>query len=62
MSKKCSTVVSLRGLERRRNEGRRFSDAYKTFLQKYSLKKVGIEKGFFKSARMKGTRRQRDCQ
>ncbi len=62
MSKRYSIVGSLRELDRRRGQDRRFSDAYKKFLKKHSLKEIGIEKDFFRSTRMKSTRRQRDCQ
>ena len=55
--KPVAVVVSLREFERRRGEGSRFGDAYKKFLKKYSLKKVGIEEGFFQSARAKGAGR-----
>ena len=59
MSKKCSIVVSLREFEHRRGKGRRFSEAYKKFLKKYSLEKIGIEEDFFRSARMKSAGRRR---
>jgi hypothetical protein len=58
MSKKCSIVVS-REFERGQGKERRFSEAYKKFLKKYSLHEVGIEENFFRSARTKinGNRR-----
>jgi prevent-host-death family protein len=56
--KPVAVVVSLREFARRRNEGRGFSDGYKKFLQKYSLKEVGLEKDFFRSIREKRVGRE----
>jgi len=55
--KPVAVVVSLREFERQRDEGRRFSDAYKRFLKKYSLKEVGLEEDFVRSVREKGAGR-----
>ena len=62
MSKKSSIVVSLRDFDRRRGKGRRFSEAYKKFLKRYSLKEIGIEEDFFRSARAKDVDCYRVCQ
>lgn len=56
--KPVAVVVSLREFERRRGDGLRFSDAYKKFLKKYSLKEVGLEEDFVQSAREKGVGRE----
>jgi hypothetical protein len=59
MTKRSSIVVCLPKLERGQGKERRFSEAYKKFLKKYSLQEIGIEKDFFRSARtkIKGNRR-----
>ena len=56
--KPVAVVVSLRELERRRSDEVRFSDAYKKFLKKYSLKEVGLEDDFLQSGRDKGIGRE----
>jgi prevent-host-death family protein len=56
--KPVAVVVSLREFGRRQNEGRGFSDAYKKFLKKYSLKEIGLEEDFFRAIREKGAGRE----
>lgn len=56
--KPVAVVVSLRQLERRRGDEVRFSDAYKKFLKRYSLKEVGLDDGFLQSVRDKGVGRE----
>jgi prevent-host-death family protein len=46
-----AVLVSLREFERLRGDRSRFGDAYKSFLEKYSLRDVGVERGFFESIR-----------
>jgi hypothetical protein len=62
MTKRSSIEVSFPKLERGQGKEGRFTEAYKKFLKKYSLQEIGNEKDFFRSARMKGARRHRDCQ
>jgi len=49
--KPVAVVVSLQALERLRGERPRFGDAYKSFLKKYSLERVGLEDDFFETIR-----------
>ncbi|HEX7481570.1 MAG TPA: type II toxin-antitoxin system Phd/YefM family antitoxin [Polyangiales bacterium] len=49
--KPVAVVVSLRELERLRGDRPRFSDAYKRFLKTHPLREVGLDEGFFDSAR-----------
>jgi prevent-host-death family protein len=49
--KPVAVVVSLRELERLRGEMARFGDAYKRFLKAHPLREVGLDEGFFDSAR-----------
>lgn len=56
--KPVAVVVSLREFERLRGDRPRFSDAYRTFLAKYSLKEVGFDDDFAASTRDKGTGRK----
>lgn len=49
--KPVAVVVSLRELERLRNERPRFSDAYRKFLEAHSLPEVGSEDDVFAAAR-----------
>jgi prevent-host-death family protein len=56
--KPVAVVVSLREFSRRQNEGRGFSDAYKKFLKKYSLKEIGLEEDFFRAIREKDAGRE----
>jgi prevent-host-death family protein len=51
-----AVVVSLREFERLRAGRPRFGDAYRAFRNKYSLKEVGVDKGF--AARHKGRGRK----
>ena len=56
--KPVAVVVSLRELDRLRTDRPRFGDAYKSFLRRYSLNEVGLEKNFFDSIREKGGGRE----
>lgn len=49
--KPVAVVVSLQEIERLRGDRPRFSDAYKSFLEKYSLEEVGLEDDFFGTIR-----------
>ena len=49
--KPVAAVISLQELERLRGDRPRFADAYHSFLARYSLKKVGVERDFFESIR-----------
>ena len=49
--KPVAVVVSLREFERLRGERARFADTYKRFLKEHPLREVGLEDGFFDSAR-----------
>lgn len=44
--KPVAVVVSLREFERLRGDRRRFGDAYKRFLDKYSLEEIGVDDDF----------------
>jgi hypothetical protein len=57
MTKRSSIVVSLPKFERVQGKERRFSEAYKKFLKKYSLQEIGIEEDFFRSVRRKSAGR-----
>jgi prevent-host-death family protein len=56
--KPVAVVVSLREFERLRGDRPRFSDAYRNFLAKYSLKEVGFDDDFAASTGDKGTGRK----
>jgi prevent-host-death family protein len=56
--KPVAIVVSLREFERRRGERARFRDEYKRFLQSHPLPDVGVDAGFFDSARDRGVGRK----
>jgi prevent-host-death family protein len=53
-----AVVVSLREFERLRGGRPRFGDAYRRFLEKYSLAQVGLEEDFVASIRDKGLGRE----
>lgn len=53
-----AVVVSLREFERLRGDRPRFGDAYRRFLEKYSLAQVGLEDDFVASTRDKGLGRE----
>ena len=53
-----AVVVSLRELERLRGDRPHFGEAYKNFLEKYSLKEVGLDDDFAAFAREKGAGRK----
>ena len=53
-----AVVVSLRELERLRGDRPHFGEAYKNFLEKYSLKEVGLDDDFAASTREKGAGRK----
>ena len=46
-----AVVVSCRVLERLRGKRLHFGDAYRKFLEKYSLDEIGLEDGFAASTR-----------
>ena len=48
-----AVVVSFSAFERLRGNRRQFSDAYRTFLEQYSLDEVGLEDNFSIAARDK---------
>jgi len=56
--KPVAVVVSLRELERLRTDRPRFGDAYRSFLERYSLDDVGLEENFFDSIREKSGGRE----
>lgn len=56
--KPVAVVVSLREFERLRGDRPRFSDAYKNFLDTYSLDEIGLDDDFAASMRDKGTGRK----
>jgi len=56
--KPVAVVVSLRALERLHADRRRFGDAYKSFLRRYSLDEIGLEKNFFDAIREKSGGRE----
>jgi prevent-host-death family protein len=51
--KPVAVVVSSRQYDRLRHNRPRFGEAYKTFLEKYSLDEVGLDEGFAESTRDK---------
>jgi prevent-host-death family protein len=51
-------IISHHRLERLRSERPRFGDVYRAFLQKHSLKEVGIEDSFFQAVRDRGAGRK----
>lgn len=51
-------VVSVREFERLRGERTRFGDAYKSFLKKFRLAEVGLDREFAASTRDKSLGRQ----
>jgi len=53
-----AAVVSLRKLEQLRGGRPRFDETYRAFLRKYSLAKVGVERGFFETGRDRSTGRK----
>jgi len=56
--KPVAVVVSLRELERLRGDRRSFADAYRGFLERYSLEDVGLDDDFAASTRDKDTGRK----
>ena len=56
--KPVAVVVSPRQLERLRGDRPRFSDAYKAFTRKYSLKEIGTESDFYTSTRARDSGRK----
>jgi prevent-host-death family protein len=56
--KPVAVVISLREFERLRGERPRFSDAYRTFLEKHSLAEVGLDERLVASTREKGDGRR----
>jgi prevent-host-death family protein len=56
--KPVAVVVSLREFERLRGDRPRFGDAYKNFLDQYSLQEIGLESDFATSARDKSIGRK----
>ena len=46
-----AVVVSLREFERLRGKRRHFGDAYRKFLEAYSLEEIGVEEDFAASTR-----------
>ena len=56
--KPVAVVIALREFERLRGDRPRFGDAYKNFLDKYSLKEVGLDDDFSASTREKGDGRK----
>jgi prevent-host-death family protein len=53
-----AVVVSLRDFERLRGERSRFRDAYRTFLRKYSVPQIGLDRDFVRSLRDRGLGRE----
>jgi prevent-host-death family protein len=49
--KPVAVVVSLREFERLRGDRSRFGEAYKKFLDKYSLEEIGLDGGFVTAVR-----------
>jgi prevent-host-death family protein len=56
--KPVAVVVSLREMERLRSKPARFGEAYKRFLKRHPLREIGLEQGFFDSARDRDTGRK----
>jgi len=53
-----AVLVSSREFERLRGKRRHFGDAYRRFLEKYSLREIGIEENFTASTRDRTTGRK----
>ncbi len=53
-----AVVVSLREFERLRGDRPPFADAYKDFLEKYSLAEVGLDEDFVETVRDRGLGRK----
>ena len=53
-----AVIVSLREFERLRGDRPHFGEAYKDFLEKYSLEDVGLDDDFAASTREKGAGRK----
>ena len=53
-----AVVVSLRTLERLRNNRPQFSDVYRNFLKRYALDEVGLDRDFAASTRDRGLGRE----
>ena len=53
-----AAVVSLCVLERLKGERPRFTDAYKDFLKKYSLKEIAVDDDFFTASRNRDSGRK----
>lgn len=49
--KPVAVIVSCGDFERLRGHRPRFGDAYRNFLKKYSLQKIGLEEGFAAASR-----------
>jgi len=56
--KPVAVVISLPAFERLQGGRAKFSDRYKNFLKRHSLKKVGLEAGFAASLRAAGVGRE----
>jgi prevent-host-death family protein len=56
--KPVAVVVSLREFERLRGDRPGFRDAYKKFLERYSLDEIGLDDDFVPGTRDKGTGRK----
>ena len=56
--KPVAVVVSLREFERLQSDRRRFGDAYKRFLDKYSLEEIAVDDDFAAAARDKAAGRK----
>lgn len=55
--KPVAVVVSFRQFERLRGDRPRFGDAYRNFLEQYSLEEVGLADDFVAATREKGAGR-----
>jgi prevent-host-death family protein len=56
--KAVAVVVSLRAFQKLRGERAQFGDAYQQFLETHPLRDVGLDAGFFDSARDRGVGRK----
>ena len=56
--KPVAVVISFRQFQRLQGERPRFGDAYRSFLEKYSLEEVGLADGFVAAGREKGVGRE----
>jgi len=56
--KPVAVVISLRQFQRLQGQRLRFGDAYRNFLEKYSLEEVGLVDGFVAAGREKGVGRE----